>query len=50
MTMDAFALKGYMGDTGLLISHAFDENELASAEIHQRILFDKIELNEGMLM
>ena len=50
MTMDAFALKGYMGDTGLLISHAFDENELAAAEIHQRILFDKIELNEGMLM
>ena len=27
-----------------------DENELASAEIHRRLLFDKIELNEGMLM
>ena len=50
MTMEVFALKGYMGDTGLLISHAFDENELAAAEIHRRILFDKIELNEGMLM
>ena len=50
MAMDGFALKGYMGDTGLLISHAFDENELAAAEIHRRILFDKIELNEGMLM
>lgn len=50
MTMDGFALKGYLADTGLLISHAFDENELASAEIHRRILFDKLELNEGMLM
>ena len=50
MTMDGFALKGYLADTGLLISHAFDENELAAAEIHRRILFDKLELNEGMLM
>ena len=50
MTMDRFALKGYLADTGLLISHAFDENELAVAEIHRRILFDKLELNEGMLM
>ena len=50
MTMDGFALKGYLADTGLLISHAFDENELAAAEIHRRILFDRIELNEGMLM
>jgi len=50
MTMDSFALKAYMGDTGLLVSHAFDENELARAEIHRRILFDKIELNEGMIL
>ena len=50
MTMDGFSLKGYLADTGLLISHAFDENELAAAEIHRRILFDRIELNEGMLM
>jgi len=50
MTMDVFALKAFMGDTGLLISHAFDENELARGEIHRRILFDKIELNQGMLL
>jgi len=50
MKMETFALKAYMGDTGLLISHAFDENELARAEIHRRILFDKIELNEGMIL
>ncbi len=50
MTMDGLALKGYLADTGLLISHAFDENELAASEIHRRLLFGKIELNEGMLM
>lgn len=44
------SLKCYLGDTGLLISHAFDENELAAEDIHRRLLFDKIELNEGMLM
>ncbi len=39
----------YMGDTGLLLSHAFDENEIATEEIHHRILFDKLEFNEGMI-
>ena len=33
-----------------MVSHAFDENELASAEIHRRILLDRIELNKGMLV
>ena len=38
-----------MADTGLLLSHTFDENELASGNIHRRVLCDTIELNEGML-
>ena len=42
-------LKCYLGDTGLLLSHAFDENEIAAEEIHHRILFDKLEFNEGMI-
>ena len=29
-----------MGDTGLLVSHASDENELASEQIHRRLLCD----------
>ena len=29
-----------MGDTGLLVSHAFDESELASEQIHRRLLCD----------
>ena len=50
MKEDSASIKCYLGDTGLLISQAFDENELAAEDIHRRILFDKIELNEGMLM
>lgn len=43
------AVKCYMGDTGLLVSHAFDENEIASEELYKQILSDKLSLNEGML-
>ena len=46
---DKTTIKCYMADTGLLLSHTFDENELASGNIHRRVLCDTIELNEGML-
>ena len=42
-------LKCYMGDTGLLLSHAFNENELLEEEVYKQILNDKLGLNEGML-
>ncbi len=48
--LDKTTIKCYMADTGLLLSHTFDENELASSGIHRRILCDSIELNEGMLV
>ena len=38
-----------MGDTGLLVSHAFDENSLADSELYRQIINDKLSLNEGML-
>ena len=50
LNLDNANFKCYMADTGLLISHAFDENELAAEGIHRRILFDKVQLNEGMLV
>ena len=50
LNLDHSSLKCYMGDTGLLISHSFDENELAAEGIHHRILFDKLEFNEGMII
>jgi predicted AAA+ superfamily ATPase len=39
-----------MNDTGLLISHAFDEKGIVSSEIYQKLLFGKLEVNEGMLI
>ncbi len=41
--------KCYMGDTGLLISQAFDENGITNQEIYKKILLDKLEFNEGMI-
>ena len=46
---DRTAIKCYMGDTGLLVSHAFDENELAEEELYKQILHDRFSINEGML-
>lgn len=45
---DSF-IKCYLGDTGLLVSHAFDENELLEDEVYKQILAGKLGLNEGML-
>lgn len=50
MNLDRASLKCYMADTGLLISHAFDESDLIAEDIHRRLLLDKIELNKGMLV
>lgn len=50
LNMDRMTMKCYMGDTGLLISHAFDENGLVSEEIYKKLLFDKLEVNIGMIM
>ena len=50
MSEERRSLKCYMGDTGLLVSHAFSENELASEDIHRQLLVGKIEVNKGMLV
>jgi len=50
MNMERKTLKCYMADTGLLISHAFDENGIVSEEIYKKLLFDKLSVNSGMLM
>lgn len=49
MNMSRTTLKCYMADTGLLISHAFDENGLVAEEIYKKLLFGKLEVNEGMI-
>ena len=50
MNMERTTLKCYMADTGLLISHAFDENTLVSEELYKKLLFDKLEVNNGMIV
>lgn len=50
LNMDRITLKCYMADTGLLISHAFDENGIVSEEIYKKLLFDKLEVNKGMIV
>lgn len=49
LTENRSYVKCYMGDTGLLVSHAFDENELSDGELYREILLDKLSVNEGML-
>ena len=43
-------LKCYMGDTGLLVSHAFNERGQVPVEIYQKMMLGKLETNEGMLV
>lgn len=50
LNMDRTTLKCYMADTGLLISHAFDEKQLVSNEMYSKLLMDKLEVNAGMLI
>ena len=50
LNMDRITLKCYMGDTGLLISHSFDEKGIVSEEIYKKLLFDKLEVNTGMIV
>lgn len=43
------AVKCYMGDTGLLVSLAFAENEITEQKVFTNIMDGKLSLNEGML-
>ena len=50
LNQDNSCMKCYMADTGLLISHSFDEKGLVDEEIYKKILFNKLEYNGGMIM
>lgn len=45
---DRTYVKCYMGDTGLLISHTFDENEIIEEDLYRNLLLKKLSVNEGM--
>lgn len=50
LNRDRTLLKCYMADTGLLVSHAFDENGIVNEQIYKKLLLDKLEVNMGMIM
>lgn len=49
LTKDDSSVKCYMGDTGLLLSLAFSENELITEEVYKKILHDSLSINQGMI-
>jgi len=50
MSMDHSTHKLYMADTGLLVTHTFRNYEYPDNELYRAILFDKLNINEGLLM
>lgn len=50
LVSDETTFKCYMADTGLLISHAFDEKAIQGEELYQKLMLDKLEVNAGMLL
>ena len=49
LNRDRTTMKMYMGDTGLLVSHAFDENGIIAEDVYKKLLLGKLEMNEGMI-
>ena len=39
-----------MADTGLLISMAFDEKDIQQGQLYKKLMFDKLEVNKGMIV
>ena len=50
LKLDGMTFKCYMSDTGLLITHAFDEKAIQGNELYAKILLDKLTINSGMLV
>ncbi|MCL1835102.1 MAG: AAA family ATPase [Oscillospiraceae bacterium] len=50
LSADHATQKCYMADTGLLITHTFMDSPYIENELYKAILFDKLSINEGMIM
>ncbi len=46
---DRTYLKCYMGDTGLLVSHAFTEAEIETEDLYRQLILGRLSVNEGMI-
>lgn len=50
LSADDDSFKIYMADTGLLCAHTFADRRQTPNELYRTVLFDKIGVNEGMLV
>ena len=50
LSADHSSQKCYMADTGLLVTHAFMDTPFTDNEFYRAVLFDKLDINEGMIM
>jgi predicted AAA+ superfamily ATPase len=50
LSADYTTQKCYMADTGLLITHTFMDSPYIENELYRAILFDRLNINEGMVM
>lgn len=49
LSADHATQKCYMADTGLLVTQTFMDTSFSNNELYRAILFDKLDINEGML-
>ncbi|MFI3212996.1 MAG: ATP-binding protein [Eubacteriales bacterium] len=47
---DVTTQKCYMGDTGLLVTQAFLSGSFTDNELYKAVLFNRLDINEGMIM
>lgn len=50
MNMDSSLFKCYMGDTGLHINLSLNDSPFDRETLYNKILFDNLSINEGMIM
>ncbi len=50
LNTDRTTLKCYLCDTGLLISMAFDKETIEREQLYKKLILDKLEFNQGMLV
>ena len=50
LSADNATQKCYMADTGLLVTHTFMDSAFTENVLYRAILFDKLNINEGMIM
>ncbi|MDR3296430.1 MAG: ATP-binding protein [Clostridiales Family XIII bacterium] len=50
LNMDRLTQKCYMADTGLLVTLAFWDLPFAENDLYKAVLFDRLDVNEGMIM